>query len=97
MKIKLIVLLMLVSLTSCSFLTSRGRQEYSYRKYIRKSSVVRARQQKKFHFRAPQMAIRENAPTMTTQPESPQSMTAAPSEQPAVAEQSAPAPAPPPN
>jgi hypothetical protein len=47
----------------------------AYRRYIRKSSVVRAKQQKKFHFRVPTMDIRQNAPTMTSAPESPQSVT----------------------
>jgi hypothetical protein len=85
-----IVLLLAFGLTSCSYLTKTGRQELAYRKYIRKSSVVRARQQKKFHFRVPQMAIRSDAPVMSAEPEGPQSVTAsqAPSEQPpATAEQ----------
>ena len=77
MKLKYFISTALVfSLTSCSYFTKTGRQELAYRKYIRKSSVVRARQQKKFHFRVPDMAIRQDAPVMTTAPESPQSATA---------------------
>ena len=79
MKSRLIILVVLASLTSCSYLTERGRQEYSYRKYVRKSSVVRAKHQKKFRFRTPEMAIRSDAPIMTTEPESPQSVTTSPS------------------
>ena len=95
MKTRLSILLLLVfGLTSCSYLTKTGRQELAYRKYIRKSSVVRARQQKKFRFRAPQMEIRQDAPVMTTAPESPQSVTASQSPElaqpPTTAEQLAP-------
>jgi hypothetical protein len=75
MKSRYIFLLLCFSLTSCSYLTKTGRQEMAYRRYIRKSSVVRTKQQKKFHFRVPQMDIRQNAPTMTSAPESPQSVT----------------------
>jgi hypothetical protein len=75
MKSRVTLLLLLISLTSCSYLTKTGRQEMAYRKYIRKSSVVRTKQQKKFHFRVPQMDIRQNSPTMISAPESPQSVT----------------------
>lgn len=78
-------------------MTKRGREEYSYRKYVRKSSVVRTKQQKKFKFRTPQMAIRQDAPTMSTQPESPQSVTTAPeSSQQQPTQQSPPSEQPPP-
>lgn len=96
MKSKFVIFLLLFSLTSCSYMTKHGRQEHAYRSYIRKSSVVRAKQQRKFHFRTPQMAIRQDAPTMTTVSESPQSVTGAPGtaqpspEQPAPAEQPTP-------
>ena len=76
MKTTFTIALLLLSLTSCSYLTKTGRQEHAYRTYIRKSSVVRVKQQKKFHFRVPQMDIRQNSPMITTAPESPQSMTA---------------------
>jgi hypothetical protein len=59
-------------------MTKRGREEYSYRKYVRKSSVTSYKRAKKFKFRTPEMAIRQDAPSMTAQPESPQSVTAAP-------------------
>jgi hypothetical protein len=88
MKSRFIVLVLLCSLTSCSYLTKQGRQERAYRNYIRKSSVMRVRQQRKFKFRTPEIAIRQDAPTMTIQPESPQSMTASPTaEQPPPGEQ----------
>lgn len=77
MKTTLPIVLVLLGLTSCSYLTKSGRQEHAYRSYIRKSSVVRVKQQKKFHFRMPQMAIRQDSPVMTSAPESPQSVTAA--------------------
>jgi hypothetical protein len=76
---RLIVFVLLFSLTSCSLLTKRGRQERAYRNYIRKSSVARVKQQRKFKFRTPQLAIRQDAPSITTQqPESPQSVTSSP-------------------
>lgn len=78
MKSRFVILLLLCSLTSCSYLTKSGRQERAYRSYVRKSSVVRAKQQKKFKFRTPEMAIRQDAPNMTTESGSPQSVTAAP-------------------
>ena len=80
MKTTFTIVLLLVSLTSCSYMTKSGRQARAYRNYIRKSSVVRVKQQKKFHFRVPQMDIRQNSPMITTAPESPQSMTASGSE-----------------
>jgi hypothetical protein len=90
MKSRFIVLVLLCSLTSCSYLTKQGRQERAYRSYIRKSTVVRAKQQRKFKFRTPEMAIRQDAPAMSAEPgssQSPQSMTASPN-----AEQSPPPP-----
>lgn len=80
MKTTFTLALLLVSLTSCSYLTKTGRQEHAYRSYIRKSSVVRVKQQKKFHFRVPQMAIRQDSPVIMTAPESPQSVTSSGSE-----------------
>ena len=83
MKSKFVILLLLSSLTSCSYLTKSGRQQRAYQNYVRKSSATRTRQQSKFKFRTPEMAIRQDAPVMTAQPESPQSMTtSSPSEQP---------------
>jgi hypothetical protein len=82
MKTTFTVVLLLVSLTSCSLLTKNGRQARAYRNYVRKSSIVRTKQQKKFHFRVPQMAIRQDSPMVTTGPEYPQSMTAAQSSAP---------------
>jgi hypothetical protein len=64
-------------------LTKSGRQQRAYQNYVRKSSAARARQQSKFKFRTPEMAIRQDAPSMTAEPASPQSMTtSSPSEQP---------------
>jgi hypothetical protein len=84
MKSRFVVLIILLcGLTSCSYFTKRGRQEHAYRSYIRKSSVVRAKQQRKFKFRTPEMAIRQDAPAMTTESESPQSMSSAPAAEPA--------------
>ena len=76
MKITFPIVLLLIGLTSCSYMTKSGRQARAYRNYIRKSSVVRVKQQKKFHFRVPQMDVRQDSPMVTTAPESPQSMTA---------------------
>jgi hypothetical protein len=83
MKSRLVIFLLLCSLTSCSYLTKSGRQERAYRNYVRKSSATRTKQQSKFKFRTPEMAIRQDAPSMTAEPESPQSVTtSSPSEQP---------------
>jgi hypothetical protein len=79
MKSRLVIFLLLCSLTSCSYFTKSGRQDRAYRNYVRKSSATRAQQQSKFKFRTPEMAIRQDAPVMTAEPESPQSMTASPS------------------
>jgi hypothetical protein len=81
MKSRFIFLMLLCSLTSCSYLTKQGRQERAYRNYVRKSTVVKAKQQRKFKFRTPEMAIRQDSPNMTAEPgssQSPQSMTASP-------------------
>jgi hypothetical protein len=92
-----ILLLLLVSLTSCSYLTPSGRRAYAYRSYVRKASIVRTRRQrKKFHFHMPQMAIRQDSPTITSVSDSPQSVTAGPTlqvegeQEPAPAEQPSP-------
>jgi hypothetical protein len=74
----IVVLLLLSALTSCSYLTARGRQEHAYRNYVRKSSIARVKRQQKFKFRAPEMAIRQDAPTMTAEAQGPQSVSSAP-------------------
>jgi len=74
MKSRFFVLVLLFSLTSCSYFTKQGRQEHAYRSYVRKSSVARVKQQRKFKFRTPTMGIRQDAPIMSAEPESPQSM-----------------------
>jgi hypothetical protein len=79
MKSRLVIFFLLCSLTSCSYLTKSGRQQRAYQNYVRKSTATRARQQSKFKFRTPEMAIRQDAPVMTAEPESPQSVTASPS------------------
>lgn len=80
MKCRVIVFLLLLSLTSCSYLTKSGRQQRAYERYVRKSSVTRDRQRSKFRSEKIKIPFRyDQAPvvTETETVESPQSVTPA--------------------
>ena len=55
--IKIVVALVLCAfgLSGCSSFSKTGRQQRAYEKYVRKSSVTRVKQSKKFHSDKPQM------------------------------------------
>lgn len=63
------------ALSGCSSFSKQSRQQRTYEKYIRKSSVARARQQSHFRSSAPQMPPqpKESEPLESTET-SPQSM-----------------------
>ncbi len=79
MKTHLVAGLLILSLTSCSLLTKRGRQERAYRSYVRKASMrqdrgkVKYRRQKKQFFAPSEPRI-----ISETEPEGPASATTSP-------------------
>jgi hypothetical protein len=59
--------------TSCSYLTSRGRQEAAYARYVRRSSAARVKMQRKltpFPRVSPSQPLNESTVTAETGPES---------------------------
>ena len=60
--------------SGCSMLTARGRQERAYERYVRKSSLGRLKQQKRFAARGNTMPVTHPteamAPTEASGPES---------------------------
>ncbi len=85
MRWRFIPFLLLFSLTSCWVLTKSGRQQHAYESYICKSSVMRERQRVKFKTGTSTLPLRSSEPSLvreTERPESPESVTAAPTESP---------------
>lgn len=76
MKSLCLILFLAMSLPACSRFSDSARRQRSYEKYVRKSMVIRTRQQSRFsRSRAPQMPLTEAAPvTETTTQENPQSI-----------------------
>jgi hypothetical protein len=75
-KLFCLVLVLALTLPACSRFSESARGQRAYEKYVRKSSVIRTRQQSRFlRGRAPQMPRTEAGPaTETTTQESPQSV-----------------------
>jgi hypothetical protein len=73
------VALLLMSLTlfsSCSMLTAQGRRERAYERYVRKSSLGRVKQQKRFTFKKQSLpVIQPSEPIVTTDVSGPESVT----------------------
>ncbi len=76
----LLILLLALGQSSCSYMTSRGRQQAAYARYVRKCSKGRVKLQHKFFAAGPKIP-RSNATepvtTTATDESGPQSMTAA--------------------
>jgi hypothetical protein len=77
MKGRILVFLLLLSLTSCSYLTKSGRQQRAYEKYVRKSSLNRDRQRFKLRSQKIKIPFRYEEPAVVNSEtvESPQSVT----------------------
>jgi len=81
MKSRFLFLVLAFSLPGCSLLTKNGRQQWAYERYVRKSSITRARSSPKVKFRMADSQLRPSSPQVRTNVlETPQSVTAAPSE-----------------
>ncbi|MEP6822190.1 MAG: hypothetical protein ABI946_07570 [Chthoniobacterales bacterium] len=78
MKEVVLFMVLVVSLTGCSF-SQQGRQQRTYQKYVRKSSAGRQKQQSKFRSDKPQMPVSPmpSEPTESTA-SGPQAMPAEP-------------------
>ena len=68
------LLLVLIALTDsgCSYLTSSGRQQAAYARYVRRSSYAHAKMQRRFHshLKIPSSEVSEPAMTVRSGPES---------------------------
>jgi hypothetical protein len=75
---KTFLLLILIALadSGCSYLTTSGRQQAAYARYVRRSSYTRVKMQKKFrsHLKIPSPQI-QSEPTVTAR-SGPESVTA---------------------
>ena len=68
-----LLLVVATLLSGCSMLTAQGRQERAYQRYVRKSSLGRFKQQKRFAARGNTMPVTHPAvlePTEASGPES---------------------------
>lgn len=64
-----------VLLSSCSMLTTSGRQQRAYERYVRKSSLGRVKQQKRMSFRKTKMPVMQpTEPVETTELSGPQAV-----------------------
>ncbi len=65
----------LLLLPACSMLTSNGRQQAAYARYVQKSSKGRVKQQKIFHSNKPSMPMTmPDEPTVTAESSGPQAV-----------------------
>jgi hypothetical protein len=72
----LLVVLIALADSGCSYLTSSGRQQAAYARYVRRSSYTRVKMQKKIHSRHLKIPSPEiSEPTMTAK-SGPESVTA---------------------
>ena len=71
----LLVVFLALADGGCSYLTSSGRQQAAYARYVRRSSYTRVKMQKKFHSHKRIPSPEVSDPTVTTS-SGPQSMTA---------------------
>ena len=60
-----VFLLFALSLSGCSSFSRSGRQQHAYEKYVRRTSMGRVKQQRRFHSDKPQM------PTTPMEPSAP--------------------------
>jgi hypothetical protein len=67
-----LIALELLSNTSCSYLTARGRREAAYARYVRRSSAGRVKMQRQFAGfpKIPTAPPVDQSPQITTGPES---------------------------
>jgi hypothetical protein len=62
-------------LTGCSMLTTSGRQQRAYARYVEKSSLGRVKQQKRMGYRKVTMPVMQpTEPTITAEASGPQSV-----------------------
>ena len=62
-------------LSSCSMLTASGRQQRAYERYVRKSSLGRVKQQKRFSFRKTTLPVMQpTEPMEATEVSGPESV-----------------------
>ena len=81
MKSRLVTVLLVLGLTGCSMLTKNGRQQHAYERYVRKSSITRAKSASKVKFRAAQSQVRVSEPKINAGTmETPESVTQTPTD-----------------
>jgi len=71
----LLIVLIALGDSGCSYLTSSGRQQAAYARYVRRSSYAHAKMQKRFHSRSKIPSSEISEPTVTAR-SGPESVTA---------------------